>query len=85
MCVRNQEGTQMTAEEHAETIRARLRSDMRSTLNNNSAVVGSYGTDEFNNLLDDLVSDAMHQVEQLLTHITWKDETDGQPAHGEGR
>lgn len=58
-----------SGEEHAATIRERLRNDIRATLARHSFFEDSATTwteDEQQALVDDLVGDSMHHVEKLI-------------------
>jgi hypothetical protein len=61
----------MSTDEHALDIESQLSADMRKTLRSYGVGSRLIGHDMFGLLLDELVLDAMHQVEKLLIHAEW--------------
>lgn len=56
----------MSTEEHQADIEERLRRDITTTLRRHGL---NYHTNDIGGLIDDLVSDAMHQVDPLLIEV----------------
>lgn len=58
----------VSTEEHQADIEERLRRDIATTLKRHGL---NRHTNDIGGLVDDLVSDAMHQVDPLLIAVEW--------------